>query len=154
MSYHNGSVWPHDNAICAAGLVRYGYIEQAQRVMDAIVDASAWFGYRLPELYCGFDRAEFPAPVPYPTSCSPQAWAAAAPLLLVHSLLRFAPDVHTGRLWCAPELPDRYLPMRVSGLRVGKSRLAIDVTDRGFEITGIEPVGIEIIPEPRPARSG
>jgi glycogen debranching enzyme len=154
MSYHNGSVWPHDNAICAAGLVRYGYIEQAQRVMDAIVDASAWFGYRLPELYCGFDRAEFPAPVPYPTSCSPQAWAAAAPLLLVHSLLRFAPDVHTGRLWCAPELPDRYLPMRVSGLRVGKSRLAIDVSDRGFEITGIEPVGIEIIPEPRPARSG
>ncbi|MGH3301397.1 MAG: amylo-alpha-1,6-glucosidase [Streptosporangiaceae bacterium] len=154
MSYHNGSVWPHDNAICAAGLLRYGYIEQAQRIMDAIVDAAAWFGYRLPELYCGFDRADFSAPVPYPTSCSPQAWAAAAPLLLLHSLLRFAPDMDTSRLWCAPEVPDRYLPLRVSGLRVGKSRLAVDIGHSGFEITGIEPVPIEVIRTPRPARSG
>jgi len=154
MSYHNGSVWPHDNAICAAGLIRYGYIEYAQRIMDAIVDAAAWFGYRLPELYCGFDRADFAAPVPYPTSCSPQAWAAAAPLLLLHSLLRFAPDVDNSRLWCAPEVPDRYLPLRVSGLRVGKSRLAVDVSPGGFEITGIEPVTIEVVPTPRPARSG
>jgi glycogen debranching enzyme len=154
MSYHNGSVWPHDNAICAAGLVRYGYIEQAQRIMDAIVDVAAWFGYRLPELYCGFDRTDFPSPVPYPTSCSPQAWAAAAPLLLLHSLLRFTPDVDNGRLWCAPEIPARYLPLRVSGLRVGKSRLAVDIGQGGFEVTGIQPVPIEVIPTPRPARSG
>jgi glycogen debranching enzyme len=154
MSYHNGSVWPHDNAICAAGLMRYGYVEEAQRVMDAIVDAAACFGYRLPELYCGFDRTDFAAPVPYPTSCSPQAWAAAAPLLLLHSVLRFTPDVDNGRLWCAPEVPDRYLPLRVSGLRVGKSRLAIDVARGGFEITGIEPVTIDVIPTPQPAGSG
>jgi glycogen debranching enzyme len=154
MSYHNGSVWPHDNAICAAGLVRYGYVEQAQRIMDAIVDAAAWFGYRLPELYCGFDRADFSSPVPYPTSCSPQAWAAAAPLQLLHSLLRFTPDVDNSRLWCAPEIPARYVPLRVSGLRVGKSRLAVDVGQAGFEVTGIEPVPIEVIAEPPPARSG
>jgi glycogen debranching enzyme len=153
MSYHNGSVWPHDNAICAAGLMRYGFVEQAQRVTDAIIDASEHFGYRLPELFCGFDRAEFSVPVPYPTSCSPQAWAAAAPLLLLHTVLRFAPEVSSGQLWCAPEVPDRYLPLRVSGLRVGKSRLAVDVGAEQWEITGLEPVNLEIIPSPRPARS-
>jgi glycogen debranching enzyme len=153
MSYHNGSVWPHDNALCAAGLMRYGYIEQAQRVTDAIIDASAHFGYRLPELFCGFDRGEFAAPVPYPTSCSPQAWAAAAPLQLLHSLLRFAPEVSSGQLWCAPEIPDRYLPLRVSGLRVAKSRLAVDISDGEWEISGLEPVSMEIIAAPRPARS-
>jgi glycogen debranching enzyme len=154
MSYHNGSVWPHDNALCAAGLMRYGYIEQAQRVTDAIIDASAHFGYRLPELFCGFDRQEFAAPVPYPTSCSPQAWAAAAPLQLLHSLLRFAPEVSTGQLWCAPEIPDRYLPLRVSGLRVAKSRLAVDIGAGEWEISGLEPVTMEVIAAPRPARSG
>jgi glycogen debranching enzyme len=154
MSYHNGSVWPHDNAICAAGLMRYGFIEQAQRVTEAIIDAAAPFGYRLPELFCGFARDEFPAPVPYPTSCSPQAWAAGAPLLLLHSLLRFAPEVASGQLWCSPEVPDRYLPLRVSGLRVGKSRVAVDIGEEQWEITGLEPVNIEVIPTPRPARSG
>jgi glycogen debranching enzyme len=154
MSYHNGSVWPHDNAICAAGLMRYGFVEQAQRVSDAIIDAAEHFGYRLPELFCGFDRAEFAAPVPYPTSCSPQAWAAAAPLQLLHSLLRFAPEVSSGQLWCAPEVPERYLPLRVSGLRVGKSRLAVDIGDGQWEISGLEPVTLEVIAAPRPARSG
>ncbi len=154
MSYHNGSVWPHDNAICAAGLMRYGFIEQAQRVTDAIIDAAPSFGYRLPELFCGFARDEFATPVPYPTSCSPQAWAAAAPLLLLHSLLRITPEVSSAQFWCAPEVPERYLPLRVSGLRAGKSRLAVDVSDGQWDITGLEPVTIEVIPAPRPARSG
>ncbi len=154
MSYHNGSVWPHDNALCAAGLMRYGFVEQAQRVSDAIIDAAEHFGYRLPELFCGFDRTEFSAPVPYPTSCSPQAWAAAAPLQILYSLLRFAPEVSSGQLWCAPEIPDRYLPLRVSGLRVGKSRLAVDIGDGQWEISGLEPVSLEVIAAPRPARSG
>jgi glycogen debranching enzyme len=154
MSYHNGSIWPHDNALCAAGLMRYGFIDQAQRVTDAIIDASERFGYRLPELFCGFDRAEFAAPVPYPTSCSPQAWAAASPLLLLHSLLRFTPEVSSGQLWCAPEVPERYLPLRVSGLRVGKSRLAVGIDAGQWEISGLEPVSLEVIAGPPPARSG
>ena len=83
MSYHNGSVWPHDNAICAAGLMRYGFVPQAQQVATGILEAADRFGGRLPELFCGFDRADFAAPVAYPTSCSPQAWAAAAPFLLL-----------------------------------------------------------------------
>ncbi len=154
MSYHNGSVWPHDNAICAAGLMRYGYVEHAQRVTSAIIDASATFGYRLPELFCGFSRDEFASPVPYPTSCSPQAWAAGAPLLLLHSLLRLAPDVGGGQLWCAPEIPDRYLPLRVSGVRVGKSRLSVAIGEGRWEITGLEPISFEVIPAARPAGSG
>jgi glycogen debranching enzyme len=154
MSYHNGSVWPHDNALCAAGLMRYGFVEEAQRVSDAIIDAAEYFGYRLPELFCGFDRAEFAAPVPYPTSCSPQAWAAAAPLQLLHSLLRFTPEVSSRQLWCAPEVPSRYLPLRVSGLRVAKSRIAVDISDGQWEISGLEPVSLEVIASPEPARSG
>jgi glycogen debranching enzyme len=153
MSYHNGSVWPHDNAICAAGLMRYGYVEHAQRVAQAILEAAEHFGYRLPELFCGFDRQEFSAPVPYPTSCSPQAWAAAAPLLLVHSLLRFTPEMPDSKLWCAPVVPDRYLPMRVGGLRLAKSRAAVDLWPAGWEITGLEETAIEVIPARRPARS-
>ena len=83
MSYHNGSVWPHDNALCAAGLMRYGFTVHAQRVAEAVFDAAARFGYRLPELFCGFPRDRYPDPIPYPASCSPQAWAAAAPLQLL-----------------------------------------------------------------------
>jgi glycogen debranching enzyme len=153
MSYHNGSVWPHDNAICAAGLMRYGFVEQAQRVTEAILDAAEHFGHRLPELFCGFSRQDFAAPVPYPTSCSPQAWAAAAPLLLVHSLLRFTPDMPSGQLWCAPVVPERYLPMRVGGLRLAKSRVAVDLWQAGgWEITGLDELSVEVIPARRPAR--
>jgi glycogen debranching enzyme len=154
MSYHNGSVWPHDNAICAAGLMRYGYTEPARRVAQAILEAAEHFGHRLPELFCGFSRPDFGAPVPYPTSCSPQAWAAGAPLLLVHTLLRFVPDMPGSRLWCAPVLPDRYLPMRVGGLSLAKSRAAIDLWPTGWEISGLEDLNVEVIPTRRPARSG
>jgi glycogen debranching enzyme len=153
MSYHNGSVWPHDNAICAAGLMRYGYVEHAQRVAQAILEAAEHFSFRLPELFCGFERQEFGAPVPYPTSCSPQAWAAAAPLLLVHTLLRFTPEMPDSQVWCAPVVPERYLPMRVGGLGLAKSRAAVDLWQAGWEITGLEETTIEVIPARRPARS-
>jgi len=154
MSYHNGSVWPHDNAICAAGLMRYGFVEHAQRVAEAILDAAEHFGHRLPELFCGFDRRDFPAPVPYPTSCSPQAWAAAAPLQLVHSLLRFAPDAAAGRVWCAPVVPARYLPMRVSGLRLGKARLSIHLADGLWDLSGIDGMNLEVVRSPRRSLAG
>ena len=104
MSYHNGSVWPHDNAIVVAGLMRYGFVAEAQRVARGLVDAAAAFAGRLPELFCGFDRTEFEQPVPYPTSCSPQAWAAASPLLLLRSLLRLEPDLPGHRVGLAPQL--------------------------------------------------
>lgn len=137
VSYHNGSVWPHDNAICAAGLMRYGFTDHANRVVAAVLDASTRFGYRLPELYCGFDRAEFDIPVPYPTSCSPQAWAAAAPLLFLRTLLRLEPSVPEGVLSVAPVVPARYLPLRVGGLRVGSDVLTVTVDADGWQVRGL-----------------
>ncbi|MEV0343118.1 glycogen debranching N-terminal domain-containing protein [Nocardia sp. NPDC050713] len=134
VSYHNGSVWPHDNAVCAAGLMRYGLTEHATRVIDAVLDASVRFGYRLPELFCGFDRAEFDAPVPYPTSCSPQAWAAAAPLLFLRSLVRLEPGA--GAAEVAPAVPERYLPLRISGLRIGPEVLTVTVDAHGWQVIG------------------
>ncbi|MCU1343944.1 MAG: Amylo-alpha,6-glucosidase, partial [Acidimicrobiia bacterium] len=76
VSYHNGSIWPHDNAICAAGLSRYGFSEAAHRIIEGQLAVATAGSGRLPELFAGFDRAELPVPASYPTSCSPQAWAA------------------------------------------------------------------------------
>jgi glycogen debranching enzyme len=154
MSYHNGSVWPHDNALCAAGLIRYGFTGHAQRIAEAIFDAAGHFGHRLPELFCGFARTDHPVPVPYPASCSPQAWAAAAPLQLLHSLLRFTPELSAGRVWCAPAVPERYLPLHLRNLRLGKSRLILDVQDYGWELAGLDGAGIELIRAPWPPPGG
>src|SRR5207248_6082225 len=88
MSYHNGSVWPHDNALIAAGLKRYGFIKETNRVVTAIFDAAIHADYmRLPELFCGFTRRTPNQPVGYPVACSPQAWAAGAPLLMLQAIL-------------------------------------------------------------------
>jgi glycogen debranching enzyme len=149
MSYHNGSVWPHDNALCAAGLMRYGFTAHAQRVAEAIFDAAARTGYRLPELFCGFPRGDHLAPIPYPTSCSPQAWAAAAPLQLLSTLLRVTPRPSARRLWCAPAVPGRYLPLQVTGLRLGGSRLTLDIQDQGWRVTGLDGTGIGLVRQPR-----
>ena len=149
MSYHNGSVWPHDNALCAAGLMRYGFTGHAQRVAQAIFDAAAHFGNRLPELFCGFPREDYPVPIPYPTSCSPQAWAAAAPLHLLTTLLRVTPQPSAGRFWCAPAIPGHYLPLRVTGLRLGQAHLTIDIHGGGWDLTGLDGTGIELVREPR-----
>ena len=150
MSYHNGSVWPHDNAIIAAGLVRYGFVAEAQLVAQAVLDAAEQFGGRLPELFCGFDRAEFSPPVPYPTACSPQAWAAAAPVHLVRTLLRFDPWVPFGEVRLAPVVPERYLPLRLENVALAGTRVAVEVTESGFTVDGLDP-DVLVVPEPRRA---
>lgn len=137
MSYHNGSVWPHDNALIAAGLMRYGFVEQAHTVANAILDAAEAFGGRLPELFCGFERDAFAGPVPYPTSCSPQAWAAATPIFLLRTLLRFDPATPDGRLWVAPAVPPRLLPLGVDGLSVDGATLSITVRSDGWDLSGV-----------------
>ncbi len=151
MSYHNGSVWPHDNAICAAGLMRYGFVPEAQQVASGILQAAVRFGGRLPELFCGFDRSDFASPVAYPTSCSPQAWAAASPFLLLRTLLRFDPSVPEGRVWCAPAVPARMLPLRVESLRMVGSLVSVDVSRRSWRVDGLPP-GVDLIRRPRAAR--
>jgi len=88
MSYHNGSVWPHDNALIAAGMARYGYHPEASRIFEGLFAAASYIELRrLPELFCGFSRQRSQGPTFYPVACSPQAWAAAAPLLLLQACL-------------------------------------------------------------------
>jgi glycogen debranching enzyme len=96
MSYHCGTVWPHDGALCLAGMKRYGFDEHVLTVANGLLDAaSAWNG-RLPELFSGLDRTDVETPVPFPTSCSPQAWAAATPFLLLRLMLGLEPDAQSG----------------------------------------------------------
>jgi glycogen debranching enzyme len=137
ISYHNGSVWPHDNAIIAAGLARYGYRQEAARIATAQLEVAEHYGGRLPELFCGFDRAEFPEPVPYPAACSPQAWASAAPFLLLRAMLGLEPDVPAGVVQVAPAVPERFLPLAVENLMLGEERATILVSADGAELTGL-----------------
>ena len=139
MAYHNGSVWPHDNAIVAAGLMRYGFVEEATTVARGILDAAEVHGGRLPELFCGFDRDGDRPPIPYPTACSPQAWAAAAPLLLLRTLLRLDPVVPEGAVHLAPVLPPSLVPLRVSGLSLGGAMLTVDLTGADWTVDGLPP---------------
>ncbi|HVS68480.1 MAG TPA: glycogen debranching N-terminal domain-containing protein [Mycobacteriales bacterium] len=137
LSYHNGSVWPHDNAIAVAGLMRYGHVEEAQRVTLALLDAVAAFDFRMPELWCGFDRSEFGAPLPYPTSCSPQAWAAATPVFLLRSLLGLRVRLPDHQLVISPSLPSELLPLSVDRWSMGSTRVRIDVDETGSRVTGL-----------------
>jgi glycogen debranching enzyme len=148
MSYHNGSVWPHDTAIVAAGLMRYGCVAEAQRIAVGLLEAGQTFSGRLPELFCGFDRTEFGAPVIYPSSCSPQAWAAAAPFSLLRTLLRFDPWVPQGKLWLAPVIPEELGDLRVENVPLAGSRLTIEVSGGDVKVSGL-PAGMELVREPR-----
>lgn len=129
MSYHNGSVWPHDTAIGIAGLMRYahipGAVDLAHRLADGLLRAAQSFGARLPELFCGFPASSFPSPVPYPTSCSPQAWASAAPFLVVRSFLGLNPNVPKGRIGLRPHLPKAWNTFTIDRLTLGGRRVRL-----------------------------
>ena len=151
ISYHCGSVWPHDTAIVAAGLARYGYDGAAQRLIFGLLDAAQAQGGRLPELFSGLDRGELSVPVGYPTSCSPQAWSAASPLLCLRTLLRLDPWIPYGKAWLCPNLPEGIGYLKVEGIPLAGSRVTIEVGDQvagGVSITGLPPE-IEVISEPR-----
>ncbi|MGO9557660.1 MAG: glycogen debranching N-terminal domain-containing protein [Acidimicrobiales bacterium] len=138
VSYHNGSVWPHDTAICVAGLARYGFVEEAEAVTVGLFQAADAFGGRLPELFCGFDRDAFPIPVPYPASCSPQAWASAAPFFLLRkSLLRLEPSIPDGTVSCAPVVPSGYGTLSVENLLLGGARVSVTATGTAAELSGL-----------------
>ena len=153
MSYHNGSVWPHDTALGAAGLMRYGFVDEATRVSTAIFEAARHFDHRLPELFCGFSSSEFDHPIAYPTSCSPQAWASAAPLKLLRSLLRLEPNAPRGELHCSPVVPERYLPLFVGPITVGATSVSIDVERDTWSARGSDQRTLRIasgtVPVPR-----
>jgi glycogen debranching enzyme len=126
LSYHNGSVWPHDNALIARGLAKCGFADHALTIFDGLLAALEYFSDdRLPELFCGLDRAQ-EGLVHYPVACRPQAWAAAAPFLLMTASLGLSFDAPKGRMFIhSPRLPARFEWVRVSNLRVGSSRVSI-----------------------------
>ncbi|HSV92999.1 MAG TPA: hypothetical protein VLH81_07975, partial [Desulfobacterales bacterium] len=125
LGYHTGAVWPHDTAIAIAGLRRYGFNEEASRLAGELLAAAGHFpDGRLPELFCGFGAVEVEAPVPYPVACVPQAWAAAAPLLVLRELLGLRPRAGDGLLELdRPCLPAGVRSLTLSGLRVGSTQL-------------------------------
>ncbi|UZX01526.1 amylo-alpha-1,6-glucosidase [Arthrobacter sp. CDRTa11] len=148
-SYHNGSVWPHDNAVIHAGLVRYGFVAEAQRISTALLEAAEFSGGRLPELFCGFSRDQFAEPVPYPTACSPQAWAATTPILLVTSLMRYDAHVSRGGMWMDPVLPESYGTLHISNAPMAGGRITIDIVDSVPSVHGL-PEGMEFHQGHRP----
>jgi glycogen debranching enzyme len=120
MSYHNGSVWPHDVALCAAGLSRYGDRGAVVRLMGAMFDAAVRFEMRLPELFCGFARAPGGPPIAYPVACLPQAWAAGAPFMFLQACLGLRIDgirreIHVDR----PQLPSGVDLLKLRHVKVG-----------------------------------
>jgi glycogen debranching enzyme len=115
-SYHNGSVWPHDNALIAQGLRRYGFREEANRIVAALIDAAPRFDYRLPEVFAGYARGEVSEPVELPRSCSPQAWAAGTVPLLVRAMLGVEPDTEGRKLLADPALPEGVGGLRLEGV--------------------------------------
>jgi glycogen debranching enzyme len=150
MSYHNGSVWPHDNAFIAAGLKRYGFVQETDRVATALFEAAAQSDYmRLPELFCGFARrtpnrvysAGRPPPargrpVSYPVACSPQAWAAGAPFLILQAMLGISARADENKLTVnKPHLPEWLKWVELRNLRVGQSTLSLRFREEG-SITG------------------
>jgi glycogen debranching enzyme len=144
LSYHHGSVWPHDTAIAVAGLRRAGRLDEANRLAVDLLRAAVAVGGRLPELYAGLGPEDLSVPVPYPTSCSPQAWAAAAPLLVLRALLGFEPDVPAGVVRVAPALPPGSSHLRLRGVRLAGASVDIEVHGEDLAVHGLPP-GLELV---------
>jgi glycogen debranching enzyme len=131
MSYHNGSIWPHDNAIIAEGMRKIGRVRDAHAILLSMLEAAQFEpDFRLPELFCGFERDGSYRPIDYPVSCSPQAWAAGAMFQLLKSCLNFQPDASHNLLRVVePSIPDWMERFSVQGLRVGSAVLGLNLAD-------------------------
>jgi glycogen debranching enzyme len=143
MSYHNGSVWPHDTAICAMGMARYGERAGVVKLMSGLFETAANFEMRLPELFCGFPRSAGEPPVAYPVACLPQAWAAGSVFMMLQACLGLQINAPERRIdiW-NPHLPNGIDRFKIEGLRIGDA-----VTDLVFERLG-ERVEVRARPAP------
>jgi len=135
MSYHNGSIWPHDTAICAAGIARYVGSRHLVKIVADLFEAATQFSMRLPELYCGFARETAQAPVPYPVACLPQAWASGSVFMLLQSALGIridgaAREVHIQH----PILPEGIESLRVRGLPIGDTHIDLEFHQLGDKV--------------------
>jgi glycogen debranching enzyme len=136
ISYHCGTVWPHDNCLVSAGLYRYGFRNEANRVALAMLEAAAFTEFRLPEVFAGYPRTDSRFPVRYPTASSPQAWATASPFLWLRIMLGIEPD--RGKLTLDPHVPKRCGRIVIRGVHAFGKRF--DVTGEG-RMGGVGPAG-------------
>jgi glycogen debranching enzyme len=141
MSYHNGSVWPHDTALCAAGIAHYGNRRAAAHLLDELFDVSSHFGTRLPELFCGFPRRPGEPPVGYPVACLPQAWSSGSVFMLLQACLGVSLDavervVNVDR----PELPASIDRLTIRSLAIADEKIAL-CFERVGDRVAVAPVG-------------
>src|SRR6185295_9928777 len=141
MAYHNGSVWPHDNALIAAGMASYGFKEGALKILCGLFDASLFLDlHRLPELLCGFSRRPGEGPTLYPVACNPQTWSSVALFMLLQSCLGLRIDAPLARLsLLQPVLPDFLEHVEIKNLSIGHSVVDLSLERRK------EDVGINIL---------
>ena len=137
MSYHNGSVWPHDNAIIALGLARYGMKKEVLQILRGMFEASSYFPQRrLPELFCGFVRRRHKGPTNYPVACAPQAWASATPFAMLQACLGLAFDYQADEIiFNTPRLPEFLDEVRIRGLTLGDSRVDVLLRRHNNDVT-------------------
>jgi glycogen debranching enzyme len=137
LAYHNGTVWPHDNSLCAWGLARYGRWPEAHRIVRQMLTASRHFEYQLPEVFAGMPRTETRFPIAYPTAARPQAWAAGTPVLLLQLLLGLHPDRRQSTLEtnAPPELPAWAGSLRLSSVRAFDRLWEVRLDDGRVRVT-------------------
>jgi glycogen debranching enzyme len=137
MAYHNGSVWPHDNALIAMGLARYGHKKEVLTIFQGLADAAVYDEFRrLPELFCGFSRRRKRGPTSYPVACSPQAWAAAAPFALVAAATGLELDHGSGGVRLVhPGLPAFLDDLTLRDVRVAGARFDLRLSRSGDDVT-------------------
>jgi glycogen debranching enzyme len=136
MSYHNGSVWPHDNALLALGMARYGITDGALKILTALFNASREMDlYRMPELFCGFRRRASEGPTLYPVACSPQAWAAGSVFLLLQACLGIDIDAPASRICLQhPVLPEELAEVSIRNLTVGNASVDLVLRRHGDDV--------------------
>ncbi len=145
---HTGAVWPHDTALALSGLMRYGHVDEAHRLALGLLDAATASGGRVPPLLCGFDRDDIALPLRMPDGSTARAWSAAAPFLVLRSLLRLDPWIPAGKLWLAPVLPQGISRLRVERIPLLGGRVSVDVDGDRVDVSDLPP-GLELISEPR-----
>ncbi|WP_089339607.1 amylo-alpha-1,6-glucosidase [Burkholderia singularis] len=146
MAYHNGSVWPHDNALAARGLARYGDKRAAIELLRALFEAAVSFDMRLPELFCGFPRQRGEPPTAYPVACLPQAWAAGAPFMMLQACLGIGVDAARGEVRIErPALPEGVDWLRIDGLRVGDDNVSLTFRRVDGQVVAVADGGARVV---------
>lgn len=151
MSYHNGSVWPHDNALIGAGMAKYGQKHRTMKILEGMFDASQHVGmYRLPELFCGFERRDGEGPTLYPVACLPQAWASASVFFLLQACLGLTIDAPDSRIiFERPVLPPFLSELTINNLTVESASVDLTITrhreDVGFTVSRKTEADLEVV---------